>query len=127
MLPTMYVLESAPMTDIETVVQQLRDELDRLDRAIAALQSMADSTAPRRAGRRNSARSGRRTMSLAARRRIAAAPRARWKRARASQRGVGRKAGSRSRPRRKISPEGLARIRAAQRKRWAKVRAGKKK
>jgi hypothetical protein len=125
----MYVLESAPMTAIETIVQQLREERDRLDRAIAALESMAEITAPRRVGRRRSARTRRRTMSPAARRRIAAAQRERWKKFRASQRSVGRKAVSpTSRGRRHISPAGLARIKAAQRKRWAKVRrAGKKK
>ena len=129
--PNMYVLESAPVTDIETIVQQLHEERDRLDRAIAALESMADSTAPRRAGGPISARTARRSMSLAARQRIAAAQRARWKRVSASQRSVnersvGRKAASRSGRGRRISAEGLARIRAAQRKRWAKVRAGKK-
>jgi hypothetical protein len=123
--PNMYVLESAPVTDIETIVQQLRAERDQLDRAIAALESMADITAPRR--RRSSARIRRRTMSLAARRRIAAAQRSRWKKFRASERSVGRKAGSRKGGgRRQISAEGLARIRAAQRKRWAKARAEKK-
>jgi len=127
------MLQSAPMPNLDNIIQQLRDERGRLDRAIADLESMADSTAPRRAGRRSSARTRRRTMSLAARRRIAAAQRARWKRVRAGQRSVnersvGRKAGSRSsRGRRHLSPEALARISAAQRKRWAKVRAGKKK
>lgn len=127
------MLQSALMPNLDSVIQQLRAERDRLDRAIAALESMANSTAPRRAARRTSARTGRRTMSLAARRRMAAAQRERWKRGRASQRSVnersvGRKAVSRSnRKRRHLSPQGLARIRAAQRKRWAKVRAGKKK
>jgi hypothetical protein len=132
--PAVHVLKSAPMTAIETIVQQLRDERDCLNRAIAALESMADSTVPRRAGRGISARTRRRTMSVAARRRIAAAQRARWKRVRASQRGVndrsvGRKAASRTgRGRRHLSAAGLARIRAGQRKRWARVRrAGKKK
>jgi len=120
------------MANLESVIQQLRAERDRLDRAIAALESVGGKTAPRRAGRRTSAHTARRTVSLAARRRIAAAQRARWKRVRASQRSVrkrsvGRKAGSRSsRGRRHISLAGLARIRAAQRKRWAKVRAGKR-
>jgi hypothetical protein len=117
------------MPNLDSVIQQLRAERDRLDRAIAALESMADSTAPRRAGRRGSARRRRRrTMSPAARRRIAAAQRARWKKFRASQRSVGGKTASqKTRGRRHISAEGLATIRAAQRKRWAKVRAGKKK
>src|SRR5262249_29860455 len=125
-------LKSAPMTAIKTILQQLREERARLDRAIVALESMAGNTAPRRMGRVSPART-RRTMSPAARRRIAAAQRERWKRVRASQRSVrkrsvGRKAASRlARGRRRIlSPKGLARIRAAQRKRWAKVRAGKK-
>src|SRR6516165_9226930 len=121
-----YIVQSAPMPNLDNVIQQLRQERDRLDRAIAALESMAADTVPRRGGIRSSARTRRRTMSLAARRRIAAAQRARWKRVRASQlsvneRSVGRKAGSRSsRGRRHLSPEALARISAAQRKRWAK-------
>jgi hypothetical protein len=107
------------MANIESIIQQLRNERDRLDAAIAALKSMGNTagTAPK---------SGRRTMSPTARKRIAAARRARWQKVKAAkQKSV--PASKPGRQRRTISAEGLARIRAAQRKRWAKVRAGKKK
>lgn len=123
-LPIDYVVQSVPMANLDSVIQQLREDRDRLDAAIAALESVTDNILVRQANRRD----GRRRFSAAAIAKMRAAQRARRARERASQQSVDGKAVSRaSRGRRQISPEGLARIRAAQRKRWAKVRAVKKK
>lgn len=94
------------MANVEGIVQQLKDERDRIDEAIAALSSLNDRSATQ-------ARSNR--FSAAARRRMSMAQKAR----RAKEQGKAAK-------RRKISAAGLARIRAAQKARWAKSRAGKK-
>ena len=56
------------MTDLSAVVVQLKQERDKLDRAIAALSGITS----------NGGGSGRRKLSAAARERIAAAQRARW-------------------------------------------------
>jgi hypothetical protein len=69
--------------DTQNIVMQLRQELTRVDAAIAALEGLDGSTAPRR-GRppKTQASSTRgpkqRTMSASARAKIAAAQRARW-------------------------------------------------
>jgi len=63
--------------DTAALLSQLRTERDRIDKAIAALESLngtkQTTAAPAKADRR-----GRRRMSAAARRRIAAAQRKRW-------------------------------------------------
>jgi hypothetical protein len=109
------------MTDLEAVVQQLREErarveseLANLNRAILVLESTGDGKSPLR-------RSGHRTMSPQARKRIADAQRRRWARVRA------RASGERSKRKKPLSPEARRRISAAQKARWAKFRAGKKK
>ena len=58
------------MTDLGAVVAQLKQERDKLDRAIAALSGVG--------GKLGSGRTGRRRLSAAARKRIADAQRARW-------------------------------------------------
>jgi hypothetical protein len=74
------------MANIESIVQQLRQERDRLDVAIRALTSSIDGAG---SASRNSANASaapkRRTLSVAARRKIAAAQRARWARVKAKQ------------------------------------------
>jgi len=60
------------MTDLGAVLRQLRNERDKLNRAIAALSGTA-------------ARRGKRMLSAAARERIAAAQRARWAKYKAKQ------------------------------------------
>lgn len=57
------------MTDLRAVVEQLKKERDRLDKAIEALSGVTGKSGGGR---------GRRTLSAAARERIAAAQRARW-------------------------------------------------
>ena len=56
------------MTDLRAVVEQLKRERDKLDKAIEALSGITGTGGG----------SGRRRLSLAARERIAAAQRARW-------------------------------------------------
>lgn len=97
------------MANLQVILNELKQERDRLDKAIAAINPLTGNAGTR-------ARTGRRTMSTAARAKIAAAQRARWAKTKGSQ----------AKPKRKISAAGLARIRAAQKARWAKVRAGKK-
>jgi hypothetical protein len=110
------------MPNLDSVIQQLRDERDRLDQAIATLEGIADHTATRPRGT-----PGGRRFTAAAILKMRASQRVRRARERANK-GVGSKATlKKSRGRRHLSPQGLARIRAAQRKRWAKVKAGKKK
>src|SRR6266496_3646313 len=96
------------MPNFEGIIQELRQERDRLDAAINALTSLSGNTP--QTGR--SSTGGKRKVSALARRRMAAAQRARWAKAK----------GTSTKPKRHISPAGLARIRAAQRARWAKVR-----
>jgi len=59
------------MTDLGAVLAQLKQERDKLDRAIAALSGVVGAKA-------HSGGRGKRTLSVAARKRIAAAQRARW-------------------------------------------------
>jgi len=66
---------------VNEIVQQLKQERDRLNAAIAALGGMNGAGNKRRgrpAGSTTKARSGRRQMSAAARKRIADAMKARW-------------------------------------------------
>jgi hypothetical protein len=102
------------MANLEAVVKELRQERDKLDKAITTLTSL-DGT--------RSHKPLRRAMSAATRRRIAAAQRARW----AKERGAEQSAPAVGGPKRHISPAGIARIRAAAKARWAKARAAKKK
>lgn len=62
----------APMT-LDSIKQELRQERDRLNAAIRALEGLAGVSTQSTNGRRK-----RRTLSAAARRRIGAAQRARW-------------------------------------------------
>jgi hypothetical protein len=70
------------MTDISTIVTALKQERDRINAAIRALEDVSggkepdNSDKPRRKGRR-----GRRKLSAAAKRRLSEAAKARWARA----------------------------------------------
>ena len=69
------------MANLEAIVQQLKQQRDRLDAAIRALTSL-DGAAGKS---RQSGSPKRRTLSAAARRKIAAAQRARWAKIKAKQ------------------------------------------
>ena len=98
--------------NLQKIVAELRAERDRLDKAIAALNSV--STQPRR-GRppkavQTSARPKRRRLSAAGRARIAAAQHARWAKAKQSQA---------SKPVHRMSAAARKRISQIQKRRWA--------
>jgi len=108
---------------IEGIVQEVRAEIDRLQRVLALLgesnvrvQKSADGTTVR----------PKRQMSAAGRARIAAATRARWAKIRA-EKAAGKVSGSSGvLPRPKVSLIARRRMAAAQKARWARVRAAKK-
>jgi len=82
------------MTNLATVVQQLRKERDQaqkrveqLDHALEALTAVGGRGTTSQRRNRANASAPRRTMSAAARKRIAAAQRARWAKWKAAQRG----------------------------------------
>ena len=66
------------MTTLGAVLEQLKAERAKLDRAIAALSGVA-------VGKKGRGGAGKRTLSLAARKKIAAAQRARWAKVRAKK------------------------------------------
>jgi hypothetical protein len=66
------------MTDLRAVVEQLKTERARRDRAITALSSVVG-------GKERKGRRGKRRLSAAARKRIADAQRARWAKIRAKK------------------------------------------
>jgi hypothetical protein len=109
--------------DTTNIVAQLRQELNRIDQAIAALEGLGQ-TAPRRGRPPKSSQAApaagrkRRTMSASARSRIAAAQRARW----AKQKGLAapRKATAKKRSGRKpMSPAMRKKLSAMMKARWA--------
>jgi hypothetical protein len=70
------------MADITSIVNELKQERDRIDAAIRALESAADGRRLGRPGRSaKPKRKGRRRLSAAARRRISEAAKARWAKA----------------------------------------------
>ena len=112
------------MSNLDHVLQQLREErgraqqeLEQLDSAIAALEGFGGNT--RRA--RTSSRAGR-VVSALARQRMATAQRARW----AKVRQASGKSTSKPRATRILSVDARRRIAAAQKARWARFRADKR-
>jgi hypothetical protein len=98
------------MANLENIVQQLRQERDRLDSAIKALEALTAIEIRPTTG--NTRTKGKRTVSLAARRRMAAAQKARWAKAKSAPKPTPRT----------MSPSARRKIAAAQRARWAKLK-----
>ena len=98
--------------NINSILVELREERDRIDRAIAAIEGLI-STGRRTVGRPPRTMRKRRTFPAATRARMAAAQRARWAKARPTA----------PRRARHMSKAARRKIAAAQRARWAKVRA----
>jgi len=104
--------------DIESVVAQLREELARIEQAIAALVGLESGRGARR-GRPPKSSAGtsqagkRRTMSAAARAKISAAQKARWARQK------GKSAPAKSAGRRPMSAAMRKRLSAMMKARWA--------
>ena len=100
------------MANLESIVQQLKHERDRIDQAIRTLTSLN--------GNVTSGGAGTRTISAAARARMSRAQKARWGKSKGLQPVASNsKRGS-------ISAAGRRRIAAAQKARWAKLKAAKK-
>ena len=96
------------MTDLSGIVNQLKEERDRVERQLSALNAALTAFVGAYSG------SAKPRMSAAARRKISLAQKARWaKRATAK-------------PKRKMSASARKKIAAFQRARWAKVRAKRK-
>jgi uncharacterized protein YaiI (UPF0178 family) len=107
--------------DTKKILSDLRAELDRVNRAIVALEALSDTVhtgAVTKAA--ESAAKPRRRMSAAGRRRISEAAKARW----AERREQTAKPAStkQSGGRRKMSPAARKRISAMMKKRWAERR-----
>jgi|SRR5215469_9505032 len=103
------------MPNLDAVLTQLRQERDRLNTAITALEGVTANSGSRRGSNR---------ISAAGRRRIAIAQRARWAKLKAGK--VSQKVVSISARKRPISPLARKRIAAAQKARWAAWRKKQK-
>src|SRR5256885_127593 len=111
--------------DTAQILAQLRDERDRLDKAIAAIDGIGTSTRGRPPGTRAASGRRRRKMSAAGRARIAAAQRARWAKAKKANRSNTATGKGATQAKGGMSQAARNRIGAAQRARWAKVRQQK--
>ena len=114
--------------DIQSIVEQLREEVRRIENAINALVGLGSVSTLRRgpgrpAGSKNAATHARRTMSADARKRISEAMKLRW----AKQKGKAspKKVASKRKP---MSPAAKKKLSALMKARWAaKKRAANKK
>jgi chromosome segregation ATPase len=116
------------MGNLGNALQQLRDErkqmqsqVEKLDRAISAIESLNGSLTTRTANKPT------RIISAASRRKMARAQKARWAKAREKSQPLAlvKTTGS-AHPKRTMSASARRKIAAAQRARWAKLKAGKK-
>ena len=103
------------MTNLNSVVKQLKREHERLSKQISAVGAALAAFGAAYRGK-----SGSPKLSAAARERIAAAQRARWAKFRA---GKGQKKVLTMPKKRVLSPAARRKIAAAQRARWAKIKA----
>ncbi len=101
------------MTSIESIVQQLKAERDRISEAIAALESVAGSNG-------GSTSTGKRIVSAASREKMRRAQRARW--ARVKGQSAKTESSKLTLVKRTMSAAARRKIAAAQRARWAKVK-----
>ena len=103
--------------DTRTILADLKAELNRLNQAIAALESLDGTvTATTPAAIATPKRGGRRRMSAAGRKRISEAAKARWA---AKRMAVAKPVPQKTSGRRTMSPAARKKIAEAQRKRWA--------
>ncbi len=107
--------------DTRTILADLKTELNRLNQAIAALESLngtvtaTTSAAPTQAKKRG--------LTPAGRRRLSAMMKARWA---ARRKAAAKPTAKATRVRRTMSPAARKKIAEAQRKRWAAVKKAKK-
>ena len=118
----------APMTNLNTALQQLRQErsraqleIEKLDQAISVVESLNGSGSSRKATGTT------RVVSVASRRRMARAQRARWASLRRRQQPAASANSSASAPKKRLSLAARRKIAVAQRARWAKLKAQQKK
>lgn len=114
--------------DIQSVVNELREEIRRIENAINALIGLGSVSAPRRPGRPPIA-SGittaprKRTMSASARKKIAAAQRARWAKQKAEAAPKKIPSSKKVPIRKGMSPAARKKMSAMMRERWAAKKA----
>jgi len=111
--------------DTRTILADLRSELNRLNQAIAALESLDGTvTAATPVAKAAPKRGGRRHMSAAGRKRISEAAKARWaaKRMAVAKPAAAKPATKATTGRRTMSAAARKKIAEAQRKRWAAVK-----
>jgi hypothetical protein len=104
------------MADLLNILQELWQEREQLDRAIAALERVSGNGLRPKGTQRT-----RRKMSVAARNKIAAAQRARW--AKVKQQSKPTRKIQKATKARSMSSAARKRIAAAQKARWAKLKA----
>jgi hypothetical protein len=103
--------------DTKSILADLRTELNRLNQAIAALESLdGTETAPTPVAKAASAQVKKRGLTTAGRRRLSEKMKARWA---ARRKQVAKPATKATRGRRTMSPAARKKIAEAQRKRWA--------
>ena len=118
--------------DIQSIVAQLRDEVSRIEQAIAALVGFGSQPARRGPGRpagsKNATAAGkpkRRTMSASARAKIAAAQRARWAKQKGQSAPAKTTTAAKKRGGRKpMSPAMRKKLSAMMKARWAARKKG---
>jgi hypothetical protein len=98
------------MVNVSSIMKQLKQERDRVERQLSGLNAALTAFASVYSG---SAVNGKRRISAAGRKRVAAAQRARWAKTKAAA------------PKRTMSSASRRKIAAAQRARWAKFRKSK--
>jgi general stress protein YciG len=107
--------------DIKPILTDLRTELNRLNQAIATLESLdGTATATTPAAKAAPKRGGRRRMSAAGRKRISEAAKARWA---VRRKQVAKPASKKTTGRRTVSAASRKKMAEAQRKRWAARKA----
>jgi hypothetical protein len=105
------------MTNLSGVVKKLRDERERVEKQLSALNAALTAFVGAYGGSKSNAPPA---MSAAARRKISRAQKARWAKRRASN------TKATAKPKRTMSAAGRKRIAEAQRARWAKAKAKSK-
>jgi len=110
--------------DINTILEELHAERDRIDQAISAIEAVSSTGRPRVGRQPKATRKARRSggMSAAARRKMSRLMKQRWAQGKMKPRAKATPSRA-SKPARHMSKAARRKIAAAQRARWAKVKA----
>jgi hypothetical protein len=106
------------MANLSGIVKVLKDERDRVEKQLSALNAALMAFVGAYGGEPISTVNGKRTVSAASRRKMSLAQKARWAKVASN--------GATPKPKRVMSASARRKIAAAQRARWAKLKAGKK-